>query len=1542
MQKEATMQKEITKGFRLSPQQRHLWLLQQAEHNQPYSVKCAVQIEGDLNKSLLKAALQNIVNRHEILRTTFPCLPGMDIPLQVIADRNLISLHSHDLSDREPHEQEIKLEELFRQVSQRFFNFEQDLLLYVSLVTLSPDKHILLINLAALYADTAALKNLVREISSSYAAGLLGEELSDEPLQYADLSEILNELIESEDTETGREYWRKQDLSALLTLKLPFEKQPSENSGFEPRSLSLTIEPDRVAKIQAFVQKHETSVSVFFLACWQVLLWRLTGQSDMIVGTAYDGRTYEGLEEALGPFAKYLPIRCFLEENMPFSEALEQVDELISDAYQWQEYFAWEQVGVLTGNGKNPSFFPFCFDFEEQPATYTVSDISFCICKQYTCIDRFTVKLSCTHQDEALLTEIHYDSHRLAVDDVQRLGVHFQVLLNSVLNAPHTALSQLDILSDHDRQKLLVEWNETQMDYPQEVCVHQLFEAQVEQTPEAVAVVFADQQLTYRELNRRANQLAHHLQSLGVEPDNLVGLCVERSLEMVVGLLGILKAGGAYVPLDPAYPSERLAFMLEDAQVQVLLTQQVLVEKLPHHNAQVVQLDGDWEAIAQQSEANLLSGVTPDHLVYVIYTSGSTGRPKGTMIPHRGVVNYLNWCTQAYAVAQGVGAPVHSSLAFDLTVTGLFAPLLVGRKVELLREDSGIEALTTAVCNGANFSLIKLTPAHLTLLSQQLAADEVVDRTRALIIGGESLLGDSLAFWQANAPETMLVNEYGPTETVVGCCVYVIPQGQQRSGPVPIGRPIANTQLYILDRQLQLVPIGVAGELYIGGAGLARGYLNRPELTAQKFVPHPFSTEPGARLYKSGDRARYLADGTIEYLGRVDEQVKVRGYRIELGEIEAVLGQHRGVRETAIVAQEDEFAQKRLVAYVVPERESPPSVRELRSFLEAQLPDYMVPSMFVWLERLPLTSNGKVDRRALLASDITRPALEQAFVAPRTPVEQVLTGIWAEVLGLEQVGIQDNFFEIGGDSILSIQIVARANQAGLKLTPKQLFEYKTIAELATVVSTISVVQAEQGLVTGPVLLTPIQRWFFEQQLPQPHHWNQAMLLEVQPDLDMELLQQVMQQLLVHHDALRLRFVRSASGDWQQVNVEPDSSLPCQRVDLSTLPETEQASAFEVVAAEEQIRLNLQSGPLVRVTLFDLGPNKPGRLLLVIHHLAVDGVSWRILLEDLQTAYQQLSRGQAIALPPKTTSFQEWAQQLNEYAQSTALEQELDYWLASSWSGVAPLPVDTLEGDNTEASARTVSVSLSVPDTRALLQEVPQAYNTQINDVLLTVLVQAFAQWTGTRCLLVDLEGHGREEIFAEVDLSRTVGWFTTIFPVLLELREVDHPGEALKSVKEQLRCIPHGGIGYGLLRYLNGDEAIAEKLRTLPQAEVSFNYLGQFDQVLSSDSMFGLTKESSGPEHSQLGHRSYLLDVNAFVAGGQLQLDWIYNEHRHQRATIEGLAKGFVAALQALIAHCQSPEAGGYTPSDFPLARLDEQKLSKLAILIDKSDGASS
>lgn len=810
------MLKQI-QGFQLSPQQKRLWLLQQ--DNSVYRATGAILIEGNLQVDIFKTALKQVIDRNEILRTNFYKTSGVKIPIQVIEDNPSLCLHEESCLETE-------INQIFQQASQRDFDWEKSPLLHLTLVKFLPDKHVLLINLPAICADTATLNNLVNEISRCYSSCLLGKEITDEPLQYADIASWQNELLQAEETTAQRKYWQQLDISALDTCKLSFEYRFSETQDFKPQFLSLPVKSNFITEIDEICQQYQTSKTVLFLTTWLILLWRLTGNSKQIIGMGCNGRNYEDLVAALGLFAKYLPLICDLEESDRFNDILIKVTNYTTELTEWQESFSWE----ANEQSLEQAFFPFCFEFQEAATKYVTQDVSFTLDRQYVCFDRFQVKLSCVSTpDNSLNAEFHYDANLFHQADIQRLASQWHTLLGSILENPTGLISQLDILSEQERHRLLIDFNHTKTSEPQYECIHHWFEQQCDRTPDNIAVVFQNQQLTYRELNTRANQLAHYLQQLGVGSDVLVGICIEREPLMAIALFAILKAGGAYVPIDSNYPLERKAFILSDTQMPVLLTQQHLQNNLPGPTqAKVICLDADWQVIDQQPRENPVSQTSALNLAYLIYTSGSTGKPKGTMIPHCGLINYLSWCIEAYKVDQGIGTLVHSSISFDLTITGLFSPLLVGRSVNLLPSNQGIETLSPALLQSHNLSLVKITPAHLELL-KTLSPETVAGRTRAFIIGGENLTSQHIAFWQEFAPDTMLVNEYGPTETVVGCCIYQIPSDRHQSGSIPIGQPIANTQLYVLDKHLQPLPVGVPGELYIGGKGLARGYLNRPE-----------------------------------------------------------------------------------------------------------------------------------------------------------------------------------------------------------------------------------------------------------------------------------------------------------------------------------------------------------------------------------------------------------------------------------------------------------------------------------------------------------------------------------------------------------------------------------------------------------------------------------------------------------------------------------------------------------------------------------------
>ncbi|MEQ8997813.1 MAG: amino acid adenylation domain-containing protein [Coleofasciculus sp. B1-GNL1-01] len=1513
----------------LSFAQQRLWFLNQLEGSSAtYNIPGAVRLSGNLDVNALQQALSEIVRRHEVLRTSFQTVNGT--PIQVIHSEATLKINVVDLEPLEVTERETVLHQQAQQEAITPFNLEIAPLIRCSLLQLSATESVVLLTMHHIISDGWSMGVFIQELSSLYQAFGAGEPspLAELPIQYADFAIWQRQWLSGEVLEAQLNYWLSQLQGAPELLQLPTDHPRPTVQTYRGTTHSFTLNTDLTQKLQTLSRESGTTLFMTLLAAFATLLYRYSGQSDILMGSPIANRHRREIESLIGFFVNTLVLRTRFEDNPRIKDLLAQVRETTLKAYEHQDV-PFEQVVEALQPQRSLSHSPLfqvMFILQNAPmGEVELPGVTLTPLERESTIAQFDLTLSMTETTQGLVGEWEYNTDLFDGSTIERMTAHFQNLLSAIVENPQQTVAELPLLSEAERHQLLVKWNETESEYPLEKCIHQLFEKQVERTPDAVAVVFEEQQLTYRELNVRANQLAHHLQKLGVKPEVLVGICVERSLEMVVGLLGILKAGGAYLPVDPAYPQERQRFLLSDSQVSVLLTQEALVARLPDLKSSVVCLDADWTLIAQESRKNPVSHTRPENLAYAIYTSGSTGKPKGVMIQHQSLVNYTQAAMAEYAISSSDRILQFASISFDAAAEEIF-PCLARGAMLVLRTDEMLSSIPAFLrcCDDWQLTVLDLPTAFWHQMVAELPALNLTlpDCVRLVIIGGEKALPKRLTTWQQQVDRRVrLVNTYGLTEaTIVTTAVDLSDltdvdiSGQE----LPIGKAISHAKTYILDPYLQPVPVGVPGELYIGGVGVARGYLNRPELTALAFIPDPFSETPGARLYKTGDRVRYRTDGTIEFLGRLDRLVKVRGFRIELREIESFLNTHSQIQQAVVIAREDLPGNKRLVAYIVTRDESL-TTKQLREFLFLKLPEYMVPNAFVTLDTLPLTPNGKVDRKALPAPDLTRSEEEETFVAPRTTVEKVLAEIWAKVLRLEKIGVHDNFFDLGGDSILSIQIVARANQTGLNLTIKQMFEHQTIAELAAVAATNRVIQAQQGLVTGKVPITPIQHWFFEQNLPESHHWNQSILLEVRQALDPALLEQTVQKLLEHHDALRLCFVHQET-DWQQLEVNPDELTPFTLLDLSTVSETERGLAISKAATELQASLNLSSGPLVRVAYFNLGANKPDRLLLVIHHLAVDGVSWRILLEDLQSAYQQLSQGKEIQLSPKTTSFKYWAERLREYAQSEALQQELDYWLRESRRQIAHIPVDFPEGDNTVAKARNVSVALSKEETQALLQEVPAAYQTQINDVLLTALVQAFAQWTGVYSLLIDLEGHGREEIFDDVDLSRTVGWFTTIFPVLLDIEESASPGDALKTIKEQLRSIPNRGIGYGVLRYLKGEETTSWQHQ--PQAEIAFNYLGQTDQVFQESSLFVPAREPSGQALSLRGSRSHLLDINGIVAGGQLRLDWTYSEAIHQRATIENLAQSFIEALRSLIAHCQSPEVGGYPPSNFQTTKV--------------------
>ena len=1460
-------------------------------------------LQAHFDPEIFERAVQRVVDRHPMLRTSFDLTTYRE-PLQLVHRHARLPIVVEDLRNLGPAAQEKYLAEFILRQNQSLLDLSQPPLLRFHVHLRSNDKLQLTLTEPHSVSDGWSTSSTLAEIFRHYAAMAKGEPLPEEPpppMVFRELAYLERQALDSVET---REFWNEKLKDHALTRLPRWPEELRRAASRQSHKLYFVFEPRLVRGLHRFASLAGVSLKSAAFAAHLKVLSLISGESEVTSGLVFNGRPEEsGGTDVRGLFLNTLPVRVRLG-NDSWKDLARKALEAEIEILPHRRF----PLGALQKAWGGDAIFEAAFGYlqfhglQSMLATGDIKAIPF-----------ENSDLSITHfplmvifelspkSDTTMRMVLEYDLEELCEQQMQPLFECYRAVLSAMVSAPDELHSTRSFLSETDR-RLLAEWNGSAADYPAHLCAHQLFERQMALTPESPAAICGERRISYLELNREADRIAQRLRALGVGPETRVGLCVERTLELPAGLLGILKAGGAYVPLDPALPQERLELILNDAGIRVLLTMEKLAGRFQSADLAVLPLDGDSGGLPATPASPSEVEVRPENAAYVIYTSGSTGRPKGVLIPHRGLTNYLCWCVERYGVGAGDGAPVHSSISFDLTVTSLLPPLLVGRSIFLLPDDPSGETLSQAMAT-QSFSLVKLTPAHLELLRHRLSPREVA-RTHALVIGGEALTGEALSFWATSSPATRLINEYGPTETVVGCSVYEVPAGKAVSGPVPIGRPIANARLYVIDSYWLPAPVGTPGEICIGGAGLSRGYLGQPALTAEKLIPDPFGGEAGSRLYRTGDLGRYLPDGNLAFLGRIDHQVKVRGYRVELGEIESVLAQHPDLRGAVVLLREDTPGDRRLVAYVAVRGGAGMDAGTLRSFLAERLPEYMIPSMFVFLKSLPLTSNGKVDRKALPAPTAQPQAAERPYAAPRNDAERVLAEIWEQILGCGRVSVHDNFFELGGDSIRGLLSITKAKRAGLQLSSRQLFQYPTIAELAAVAGgNTQEVRAEQPAEAGPAPLTPIQQWFFERQLADPNHFNQAVLLETRGAWSPGLLEQVFGLLIEHHDALRTRFQHTEQG-WRQTVAEPTSPPSFCLVDLSGLPAGEWKGAIESSAAQMQCSLEIERGRLSRIALFHLREKVDGRLLVIVHHLVIDGVSWRLLLEDLQSAYHQLQRGLPVALPPKTSTVDRWAKRLAAFARSEGLARELAYWSSELSRDFPFLPRDTDAGSGTAGSSATLSRWLRASATEPLVREAGRVYDAQFHELLLTALAMTLKRWIGQGPLLIDLEGHGREEILEGEDVSRTIGWFTTIFPVALNVVGTDLQA-SVRRVRDQLRGVPNKGIGYGLLRY-GGNEEAARKLRTLTPAEVSFNYLGQLDNVLPAPDAFSLARESAGPLHDPRSPRPYLLEVGAQVVAGELRVDWTYSDGVHQRATIESLADELFAVLEALKAGLES------------------------------------
>lgn len=1798
--------KNVADFYPLSPMQQGLLF---HSHYSPesgvYVEQIHLTITGKLDHAAFASAWERLMAHHPVLRTTFVGA-NLKQPAQVVHRQVALPLTCHNWQSFSPADQKKRFAMFLDSDQQQPFDLSQVPIMRLNLMQLNATNHYFVWTYHHILLDGWSIPIVFQQLFTLYEDIRLGRGTHlNSTRPYHDYIRWL----QKQDMAESALYW--QEVLRGFTSPTPLgELRPLTTEDNKSAQQKAHIPPDTTEKLSIFARQHQLTLNTIIQGSWALLLSRYSGEEDVLFGTVVSGRPTElvGVDSMVGLFINTLPLRVQVPDQSLLLSWLQSLQLQQVEMRQF-EYTPLIKIQEWSELPKGTSLFKSLFVFEnypissitqEQNPSLQINDINFSAKTNYP------ISVLAEPGSEITL-QITYNSRLFDELAITRMLNHLRIILENMLLGPNQKLADISYLTPDERQTLLVTWNDTDSPFPKATCLHHLFEQQVARTPETTALVWGESRLTYQEVNKQANQLAHHLQTQGVLPGDPVGLCLDRSPLLVIGLLSILKVGGTFIALDPTYPQERLVYMLADAQAKYLLTSKKHQAKFPGYRVSCID---DLHTWANELDTNLSLPLTPDFWAYIAYTSGSTGQPKGILSRHESVVNHLSFLIKRYGLNSTNVVLQLASISFDASIRDLLGPLTAGAQVVLVTNDEIYDPVTLLKkieMHKVN-TLLSVVP---TMLRSLLAAGSIIalpsNLVRLVLTSGETLHHTDYEKSKAIfGDEVLVVNQYGPTECTMTSTYYPIRALTSGQGSVLVGKPVANTQIYILDIQLQPVAVGVTGELYIGGIGISPGYLNRAGLTAARFIPNLFAATQGERLFKTGDLARFLPDGNIEFLGRNDHMVKIHGVRVELGEVEAAIKQHRAVQETAVLAQEREPGESHLAAYVVSHLENTPIIANrprytlpnnmaivqankhetdffyqqifveqvelrhgitlhdgacvfdvganiglftlfvqqlfkdvqvfafepvppifellatntrlykgntkvhpfglsdkaktaefthyassssqsgyyadiqqdqitlraivqnqlqemsnhgdlsateyirnvvdsrtqgrtyecqlktvseiiaenniacidllkidvekseydvlrgiqendwekikqifieahdvnqqishittllekhgfkvaihqedllkdsglyniyairptkeqirqedsqllpvpqvenlilsgaaLRTFLQLKLPQYMLPADIVFLDSLPRTPNGKINRRRLSELDVPDQRPTDTFVPPSTPQEQALANIWAEVLSVEKVGIHDSFFDLGGDSLSSMRVVFKAHQAGFNLTLQQIFEHGTISQLLTQADLSPKICAEQGMVTGSVPFSHTQAKFLNEaeRASTLHYWTNGPLLEIVETMSAAMLKEAARALVFHHDMLRLRVVYE-DGQWQQFIVAPEETIALKTINLATQLNNEddhQAIKAEIIAVVLDIlaSMTIRERPLFQIIHIDLGPQRPSYLLPLFHYLNADPTTWRIVVEDFHQICQQLKEGQPVQLPPKTTSFKEFAERLVARTQSAEGKESLAYWLAKSWQNIAKLPQDYNKGPNSIKSLASVYVSLTIAETQTLLQNLSQ--QVQIQDMLTTALVQTVATWTGSSKLLLDIQNFGRATPFPDIDITRTAGWFAYRVPTLFDTTACSSLGDVLAMVKEQLRHTILKGFDYSLFHTLSPNDTIRQRLHAMPLAQICLNNFGVVDQISSSGtvqtSLFKFADfiniSLNAPHTEQL---TFLLDIQPRIYKKQLYIEWLYSQNLYQQTTIKRLANNYLAILRQLVFYHLPPK----------------------------------
>ncbi|MCB2376592.1 amino acid adenylation domain-containing protein [Hymenobacter sp. BT635] len=1498
---------EAQEGYLLSPSQYRLWVLSQFDDALvAYNMPAAKLLEGPLDTACFEQALNALVERHEILRTVFRQQAGTDEVRQYVLSPEAAGFRVEHLDLQNQPDAEAQAKAYVAHEALRPFDLSAGPMFRAALLRLDAERVVFFFNIHHIISDGWSMKVLTNELLTFYNQFQQALPPAAAPLRihYKDFAAWQHEQLQAQGLQSHQAYWLEQLKGELPVLELQYELPRPAVKTYNGEMVQFRLSKDIQAGLKQLNETYGGTSFMGIMAALNTLFYRYTGQEDIVIGSPIAGREHADLENQIGFYINTLALRTQFSGQDSFSQLYEQVKRNTLGAYKHQLYpfdQLVDDLGVKRDVSRSPLFDVMVvmqntdLQFGDQEASaQTFADLRITPWQmEGRLVSKYDMTLAFTEGANGISMAVQYNTDLFTPAYIQRFFAHFARLLERIISAPNAPLHSFDFLSEEEVYRQKHTYNANHLSIPQSATLHELFTERAATLLLERAVVFENRSLTYKEVDELSNKLAGYLlATYDIQPNDRVGVMLERNEWYVVTVLAILKAGGAFVPIDLAYPEERIAYMQRNSELTVLLN----AAELATFTAQ----KDNYPALAPQTN------VKAQDLAYVIYTSGSTGEPKGVMIEHQAIVNTVLTEIHSLEMKPGIRGMQFLSSSFDVSVWEIFTILLSGGELHIASDALKKDATGyTSYLNEHRIEIAAMPPVYLQLLDI-----EQLQHLKQLVTGGEEA---NLELIRAFCQHGDYINAYGPTEASVVATTHIVKKGSVPAGSkIPIGKPIGNMEVYLLDPNGNLLPEGMIGALYIGGPGLSRGYLNRPELTAERFVAHPF--KPAAKLYHTGDMARWLPDGTLAFAGRQDDQVKIRGHRIELREIENVLLTFPTVREAVVIAREMSDQPKELVTYFVSSKIE--IGQELKAHLAKHLPAYMVPDYYVQLESIPVTANGKINKQALPDPDYQKLSREAAYVAPRNKAEEVLVEVWKDVLKKERVGAKDNFFELGGDSIKSIMVISRIKEKGYSLKVSQVLTYPLLEDLAQKLTKLAgELEIGQDRVEGAVPLTPIQKWFLERDKDDKNHFNQPVLLYSKAPIDEAALQACLEKLVDHHDALRMTFTEQ-DGFWTQHN---QGQVPL-RVQVADLRGTEnELGAFAQEAEKLQTSINLANGPLIQLGLFRLSDGD--RLLMLVHHLVTDGVSTRILLEDLSTLYNQYTKNEALKLPLKTVSYKYWAEQQLAYAGSAKLQKEAKYWKQAVNEDYQTLPLDMPAGSNTLADTTDVTINLSQHYTELLLTRCHRAYSTETNDLLLAAFSRAVDEVFAIDKLLVKLEGHGREQLDNELDISRTVGWFTTMYPVKLEAAGNRDLIRHVVSVKETLRKIPNKGIGYGILKYLGTDASFGMSA----EPQVKFNYKGDFGSGVESkggERVFEFSNESKGQNMSPAFKRDSILDFSGIVMNNSLKLSIIYSRHQFFRETIEALSEALNKHLLLLIDELSGQDTKKLTPSDLSYSDL--------------------